>query len=28
VCIVISGPLYAGSFPEWWEWWRNIPIWS
>ncbi len=28
VCIIISGPLYAGSFPEWWEWWRNIPIWS
>lgn len=28
VCIIISGPLYDGSFPEWWEWWRNMPIWS
>jgi photosynthetic reaction center L subunit len=28
VCIFIAGPLYAGGWPEWWEWWRNIPIWS
>lgn len=28
VCIIIAGPLYEGSFPEWWEWWRNMPIWS
>lgn len=28
VCIIIAGPLYDGSFPEWWEWWRNMPIWS
>lgn len=28
ICIVISGPLYAGSWPEWWEFWRNLPIWS
>ena len=28
VYIIISGPLYGGSFPEWWEWWRNMPIWS
>ncbi len=28
VCIVISGPLYAGSWPEWWTWWQQIPIWS
>lgn len=28
VCIVISGPAFAGSWPEWWEWWRAIPIWS
>ncbi len=28
VCIIIAGPLYAGGWPEWWEWWRNIPIWS
>lgn len=28
VCIIIAGPVYAESFPEWWEWWRNMPIWS
>lgn len=28
VCIIIAGPLYAEGWPEWWEWWRNIPIWS
>ncbi|MBL8791473.1 MAG: photosynthetic reaction center subunit L [Rhizobiales bacterium] len=28
VCIVISGPLYAGSWPDWWTWWQQIPIWS
>jgi photosynthetic reaction center L subunit len=28
VCIIISGPLYAGSWPEWWTWWQQIPIWS
>lgn len=28
VCIFIAGPLYAEGWPEWWEWWRNIPIWS
>ncbi len=27
VCIVISGPFYQGSWPEWWEGWRNLPIW-
>ena len=27
ICIVISGPLYAGSWIDWWEPWRNIPIW-
>lgn len=32
VCIVISGPTWL--WPEgeqwvtWWEWWRNMPIWS
>src|SRR5215470_15690932 len=32
VCIVISGPSWL--WPEgeqwvtWWEWWRNLPIWS
>lgn len=28
VCIIISGPLYEGSWIEWWDWWRNIPIWN
>jgi photosynthetic reaction center L subunit len=28
VCIIISGPLYDGSFPEMWDWWRNMPIWA
>ena len=28
VCIVISGTLYAGSWIEFWDFWRKIPIWS
>lgn len=28
VCIVISGPLYEGSWITWWDWWKNIPIWA
>ena len=28
VCIIISGPVYAGSWPEWWNWWLELPIWS
>ena len=28
ICIVISGTLYAGSWPEFWEFWKKIPIWS
>jgi photosynthetic reaction center L subunit len=30
VCIVISGPLWAegDAWSEWWNWWRNLPIWS
>lgn len=28
VCIVISGPLFTGAWPEWWDWWKTIPIWS
>ncbi|MEO1015573.1 MAG: photosynthetic reaction center subunit L [Pseudomonadota bacterium] len=27
ICIVISGPLYDGSWVTWWDWWRNIPLW-
>jgi photosynthetic reaction center L subunit len=28
ICIVISGPLWAEGWPEWWDWWQRIPIWS
>lgn len=28
ICIIISGPLYEGSWVDWWDWWRNIPIWA
>jgi len=30
VCIVISGPLWSegNAWSEWWNWWRNLPIWS
>ena len=30
VCIVISGPLWSEgeAWSEWWNWWRNLPIWS
>ena len=30
VCMVISGPLWAegDAWSEWWNWWRNLPIWS
>ena len=27
VCIVISGPLYEGSWIDWWDFWKNVPIW-
>ncbi|NCO17732.1 MAG: photosynthetic reaction center subunit L [Alphaproteobacteria bacterium] len=27
VCIVISGPLWTKSWPEWWNWWLDLPIW-
>jgi len=27
-CIVISGPLWADGWPEWWDFWRRIPVWS
>ncbi|MBD2841113.1 photosynthetic reaction center subunit L [Erythrobacter rubeus] len=28
ICIVISGTLYVGSWPEFWDFWRKIPIWE
>ncbi len=27
VCIVISGPFWSKSWPEWWQWWLDLPIW-
>ncbi len=27
ICIVISGPFWTRSWPEWWNWWLNMPIW-
>ncbi len=28
ICIVISGPFWTQSWPEWWGWWLYLPIWS
>jgi photosynthetic reaction center L subunit len=28
VCIVISGPFWTAGWPEWWNWWLDLPIWS
>ena len=28
VCIVISGPFWTRSWPEWWGWWLDLPIWK
>ncbi|HZF66860.1 MAG TPA: photosynthetic reaction center subunit L [Gemmatirosa sp.] len=27
LCIVVSGPLWTRGWPEWWDWWLNLPIW-
>jgi photosynthetic reaction center L subunit len=27
VCIVISGPFWTKGWPEWWNWWLDLPIW-
>ena len=27
VCIVLSGPFWTHGWPEWWNWWLNLPIW-
>jgi len=27
VCIVISGPLWTRGWPEFWNWWLDLPIW-
>jgi len=28
VCIVISGPLWTKGWPEWWNWWVELPIFA
>ena len=28
ICIIISGPFWTRGWPEWWNWWLNLPIWS
>ena len=27
VCIIISGPVWTKGWPEWWNWWLDLPIW-
>ena len=27
ICIIISGPFWTRGWPEWWNWWLNLPIW-
>jgi photosynthetic reaction center L subunit len=27
VCIILSGPFWTHGWPEWWNWWLNLPIW-
>ncbi|MGL3608578.1 photosynthetic reaction center subunit L [Rhizobium sp. G187] len=28
VCIIISGPFWNQSWPQWWNWWLTLPIWN
>ena len=28
ICIIISGPFWTLGWPEWWNWWLDLPIWS
>jgi photosynthetic reaction center L subunit len=28
VCIVISGPFWDRGWPEWWNWWLELPVWK
>ncbi|NCW86112.1 MAG: photosynthetic reaction center subunit L, partial [Oxalobacteraceae bacterium] len=28
LCIVLSGPFWSRGWPEWWNWWLNMPIWN
>jgi photosynthetic reaction center L subunit len=27
VCIIISGPFWTRGWPEWWNWWLELPVW-
>jgi len=27
VCIIISGPFWSRGWPEWWNWWLDLPFW-
>ncbi|MFT4077919.1 photosynthetic reaction center subunit L [Rhodomicrobium lacus] len=27
LCILLSGPFWTKGWPEWWNWWFNIPVW-
>ena len=28
ICIVISGPFWTEAWLDWWEYWRELPIWD
>jgi len=28
ITMIISGPVWVDPWPDWWEGWRNLPIWS
>ncbi len=28
ITMIISGPLWVDPWPDWWEVWRNLPIWN
>jgi len=28
ICIIISGPVWTKGWPEWWNWWLELPIWG
>jgi photosynthetic reaction center L subunit len=27
ICIIISGPFWTRGWPEWWNWWLDLPVW-
>ena len=28
ICIIISGPVWTQGWPEWWNWWLQLPVWG